>query len=132
MSDNDITVDQARGILRRAYWDDVREIIRDAKDEITSGNLARDEDTIREYLHETVDGHQRVIYAHLNFETLLCCSNEDAYTQDFGGEGVVTGGAVNWSVLAHAALYNDVMQQADSDGLFDVPDDDIEEDDGDE
>lgn len=53
-----------------------------------------------------------MIYTGQALDTLLWCSNQDAYTDEYGAEGVVEkGGGVNWSLLAYAALLEDVRDQ---------------------
>jgi len=109
--------DAALRVLRADYYDDVRtcadDIDREARERRAEG-----ETDLREWLlervHETCDGHSRVIYTGLAIETLLFSDNESAYVDDFGSEGVCSDGAVNWSLLAFAAFERDVMEQLDA------------------
>ena len=102
-----ITVEDAQRRLRAEYWDDVRVIVEDAKRAIKDKEID-DEDGLSDWLHETVDGHGRVIYTGRAIEGLLYTDNEDAYTDDFGTEGIVRDGSINWSGLAYAYLMADV------------------------
>ena len=135
--------DAALRVLRADYWDDVRACAQDIADDAT--RRAKDGETdLRDWLlervHETCDGHSRVIYTGLAIETLLFSDNESAYVDDFGEDGVCTDGAVNWSALAFAAFERDVMEQldallpdvnADDLGLEPEDEDDTDEDDED-
>ena len=64
-------------------------------------------------LHELVDSLHRVIYTREAIEVLRYCSSdaENAYVQDFGTDGLVTDGAINWSALAYAAIYRDIAER---------------------
>lgn len=119
MTAENITLEQARDRLRADYWEDVRDIVRDARDEIKAGRLLPINSSINDYLWESCDQHQRVIYTHLNLDTLCWSSNHDAMTEEMGTDGVTTDGVVNWPALAFAALYHDVMEQAHAENLFD-------------
>jgi hypothetical protein len=117
----------ALNVLRVDYYDDVRGCATDLYEQAKTAR-AEDEPHLREWLlehvHETCDGHSRVIYTGLAIETLLFSDNESAYVDDFGTDGVCADGAVNWSALAFCAFERDVFEQLEALGL-DVNADDL-------
>ena len=113
---------EADRIKRHSYWQDVR----DAAEYIKSELLDRVKDgeygdTLREWLqehiHETIDGSARVIYTKQAQEALLYSDNDGAYIEEFGGDGVVEDGCINWSRLAFGAFDADVKEHL---GAIDV------------
>jgi len=134
--------DAALRVLRQDYYDDVRACAENIRDEAV--RRAKDgesdlRDWLLEHVHETCDGHQRVIYTGLAIETLLFSDNDSAYVEEYGTDGIASDGAVKWSVLAYTAFERDVMEQLDAlgmdvtaDDLGLTPDDDDTDEDGDE
>lgn len=132
-----ITVDEADRVLRADYWDDVRSVVDNAADEIENGNITTD-DELSDWLHETIDGHSNIIYTRSNFHVLLYSDNSDAYADEFGEEGMIRDGNVNWPALAYAAMLADVRDTiGDFDEFIDQhkpsdPDDETDTDDADD
>ena len=58
-----------------------------------------------EWLHETLDGCEEVIYTARSKAVLLASSNEDAYVEDFGEAAPTVHAAAMW------ALQRDIMEQ---------------------
>jgi len=77
------TVDDAIRILNRDYFDDVRGIVEDCKRAIRDGEVCSD-DELNDYLVESCDQHQRVIYTWQARLGLLSTDNADAYEDEFG------------------------------------------------
>lgn len=115
---NDERIDAARRILRADYWQDVRNVADNLRDEIKAGNItSRDEaDT---YLDESVDGHQRVIYTAQAIEGLLYTDNESAYVDETGSPPPSQAFEDNsaWSQLMYYAFRADIL-----DTLSDIDD----------
>lgn len=107
-----ITLEHALRVLQKDYWDDVRGIIEDCKDAIESGEIKTDEDLDR-YLWETVDGCGRVIYTGEAMLGLRFSENDGAYLEEYGTDGAVENGQLNWSRLMFAALMADVREHPD-------------------
>ena len=123
---NDAAVQDAENILRREYWQQVHGIIEDAKQAILDGEIT-DTEGLDTWLHETIDGHQWVIYTKYNFFVLLYSDNESAYVDDFGQEGLVRDGAINWAAMAYCAMMADVRASLpDEDKLFQEVEDETE------
>jgi hypothetical protein len=61
----EVSFDDAMRAARQAYWAEVRslaeDVIGEARDNATSGDWT-DEDDLRTYIHESIDGHAWVIY----------------------------------------------------------------------
>lgn len=121
------TRDAALAFLRSDYIDDVdgiaADIEREARERAKDGEPHLRE-WLMDYIHETVDGCQRVIYTGLAIEALLFSDNDSAFVDDFGSEGVVKDGAVNYSALAYCAVERDVIAELERRGI-DVNDDDL-------
>ena len=117
------------------YYKEVRSISDDIATEARSGSHGTGEDCrewLLEYLHETIDGHEYVIYTQKSQFVLAHSTNDGYSVEEFGSEGIVTDGCLNWAFLAFGALYADVMECLDGlsmpDGSeFDVNDPNPEE-----
>ena len=111
-------VKTAEGIKYRAYHDTVRGFVTDLQEQIAAGDIT-DADGAREYLEQSIDGCHDVIYTHAAIEVCRQSSNDGAYFDDFGTEGAVTDGGIEWSKLAYCALLADVMEElGDFEELF--------------
>ena len=93
--------DEAEAVLRRDYWSDVRGIIQAARTDCPA-----DEDP-SDWLHETVDGHQRVVYTWLAREGLLWSGNPDAHLEEMGEPPATP------EVAMYCALRADVEEHAE-------------------
>jgi hypothetical protein len=108
--------DLAWRILRADYWRDVRSISESIRDAIKDGEVT-DSESLSDRIHEECDGHQRVIYTSLNMETLLVSDNADAYADEFGEDGLIKDGSVNWAAMAYCALQADLNKQLEAEGV---------------
>ena len=101
--------DLASGITQECF----DEFPEDQQAEIREDN---DNDAFREALyerlHETIDGHQWVIYTAYNFDILRHSPNNDYSVVNFGAEGVANEAGMNWGYLAYGALYADVQEHS--------------------
>jgi hypothetical protein len=115
-------VKEAERVMRSDYYQDVRDAAESIKDEL-EGQIKDGEEgeSLREWLiehiDETIDGHSRVIYTASAIECLRFSDNDGAYIDDFGTDGVVSDGGINWSTLAYSAFRQDVIEQLDSMGV---------------
>lgn len=132
------TREDGERILRADYWEDVRDTAESIKaelaDRIKDGERG---EPLREWpldhIHETVDGSRRVFITGLAIECLLFSDNDGAYIEEFGTDGVVSDGSINWSALAYAAFERDVIAQLEAlDVDVNDPDPYEEEDEGEE
>jgi len=103
-------------ISRAEYWNEVHEIAQGAIDEVVPFlPLEENEDDIREKLEEyvgnTLDTHQWVIYTCYNFDVLKHSDNSGYYFDHHGPDGLVEGGQLRFDRLAVFALYGDVMEK---------------------
>ena len=111
-------------MTREAYWAEVRScaesILSETREYFDGGDW---QDALQRRLHETIDGHEWIIYTHRNREVLVHASNPDAYAEEFGGTPATGPGddAVNWAVLAYAALYADVRDHLSDLDAWDEP-----------
>jgi len=78
-----ISVDDALSVLNRDYFDDVRGIAEDCKRAVKDDKVSNDEE-LSDYLHQSIDGHERVIYAYQARIGLVCTDSVDAYEDETG------------------------------------------------
>jgi len=107
--------DEAIRILRAEYYQSVRAAAQDFGRAVKDGEIT-DQESMSEWVHQTVDGSYWVIYTHANFQVLLCSDNQDAYSEQFG-EPPVEGNSIKWAALAFAAMEQDLLQQISAEGL---------------
>ncbi len=103
-----ITVEDATSAITRDYYEDVKGVGDDIIRAIKDGEIENEEDADR-YLHETIDGTQRVIYTWQARLGLLASSNADAYFEEGLGELVCTD-SVPYEQLMYWALRADVLE----------------------
>jgi len=108
-------------IKYKQYWDEVSDLSINIVDEAidqNAGVFERDEveELINDrILHETIDGHEWVIYYANNLDVLKHTNNEDYAEDNFGGEGLVKalkeGGVTKLHTsIVFWALYADVQE----------------------
>lgn len=124
-----ITHDDAMQVLRKEYFDTVRGIVADLERAIKDKEVTT-EDEAQDWLHETVDGCQDVIYTYRAQQVLLHSDNSDAYSSEYGEEGIIENGQIQWSRMAYAALMADVRDAIGDMGKLFTEDDDTDEDEG--
>lgn len=117
LTDTDITA-IADGIASREYHATVAGIVEDLKRATADGEIT-DRDAAMEWIEQTIDGHHDVIYTACAQEILRQSRNDGAYFDDFGSEGAITDGGIEYSKLAYCALRADVLEAiADLDAWF--------------
>lgn len=102
--------DLAHTILRGAYYTDVREVAEEALQQIESGEITNT-DELDTWLHETVDGHERVIYTGQAMDTVRYSDNDEEMVSEFGADGLVKGDSIQWSQIAYHAMLADVREE---------------------
>ncbi len=100
----------------RTYADDVADVVSAFKDAVETGEIT-DTESADEWLWQTIDGHSRVIYTAKAKECLYESTNDGAYFEDFGSEGAVKDGSLNWSAFAFCAFRQDVLEALSADGI---------------
>lgn len=100
-------------ILRADYYRSVRETAEDIKMRIVQQEIT-DRDALTEAIDEAADSSHRATYTYAHFQCLRYSEHDRAYVDEFGGEGVVKDGAVNWGALAYAAFRADVIDWLES------------------
>ena len=105
-------------ITRTHYYDEIKSIATNLAEEALSDNdWARDaaeEDINDSRLHETIDGHQWVIYTAYNLDVIRHSDSSDAYTDNFGaadaGQVLKDKGIDGLhAVMAYCAMEQDVQ-----------------------
>lgn len=90
-------------LLRRWYFEEVRSLAREALRENPKDEEARDE-----WLHETIDGHEYIIYTGKTLGVLLCSDNADAEEEETGEK------STDDARRAYFAMRADVREQLDA------------------
>lgn len=112
-NDDEREHDEAVRVLRAEYYQDVRDMVGNAMEEIRAGNIT-DREGFDEHINQSVDDSYWVIYTHANKQVIFVSDNDDAYVDEFG-EAPVEGGDINWAAMAFAAMQRDVYDAVDDD-----------------
>jgi hypothetical protein len=115
---------EADRIKAAEYQETVRDVAKGIIDAVRAGEVT-DWDDLETRLHEDIDGHHDVIYTYAAMQVILHSSNDSAYFEDFGDEGAVEDGAIQWSRLAYAALMADVREELQRSDEIDMDEDDL-------
>ena len=91
------------------YWKQVDGIVSDLIEEGQADKL--DTDELTERLHETIDGHEWVIYTGYHYEVLQHSPNDGYSVENFGADSIVKDGVLDTAALAYGALYGDVSER---------------------
>jgi len=121
-------------MTQRTYWNEVTSIAEsvtsEAFDEFDKGtqreimeNNQLDEwrERLSDMLHETIDGHQWIIYTSYNYDVMRFSDNEGYAVSEFGAESVIDDGALIVSAIAFWALHQDVLEH----GAFGVVEEEL-------
>jgi hypothetical protein len=104
-------------ITRSQYYDEIKSIASSMAEEALSDNDwdrdAAEEDINDSRLHETIDGHQWVIYTAYNLDVIRHSDNSDAYVDNFGtadAGGIIKDKGIDGlhAVMAYCAMEQDV------------------------
>ena len=120
-ADNPIRHKQGENIMNsQEYWKEVEEIADSIACEAMADNDndrdQAEEDINDRRLHETIDGHQWVIYYSYNLDVIKYSDNENYYSDNFGAESLASsleqGGLDTLHChIAFWALYADVQDK---------------------
>jgi len=109
VSESDVKA--AINILTHDYYNDVRSVAKDLATRMKHGEI--DGDEYQDAVHAAIEGTQRIIYTFQAKCGLLVSDNADAYSEEFGEEGMVVGGNIQWERLAFVAMQQDVYKELD-------------------
>lgn len=101
------------------YWKEVSSIISNLREEIKRG-VIEDEDGAREWLEQTVDGHEWVIYTAKSLEMLQHCKHEDDCFDVDPFTPETKNASDVYRRLAYYGLLGDVMDEVVLSTLFEV------------
>lgn len=94
---------------RTEYYTEIRSLA-DSLIEDARGQKM-DSEAFDEYLWESIDGHQWVIYTHQSQQVVACSDNDGYAAENWGAESIVRDGAIHWAGLAFGAMYADVQEE---------------------
>ena len=101
------------------YWREVNELAEMLVSESMADNSGDKDAAMEEIqdsrLHETVDGHQWIIYTYYNLQVIQFSDNEDYYSDNFGAdslaEALESGGLdILHCHIAYWAFYADIQE----------------------
>lgn len=132
--------DNALSLMKDAYRAHVDELAKDMAEEYASGDHGTGEkarEALIDGMHETIDSDRWVFVTSMAQAVVLVSGNSGAYVDNFGKDGVVADGEINWPALAFAALEADVLEVMHAMDDFDPndpcpADGDVEEDEEDD
>lgn len=107
-------------ISAQEYWKEIDELCAEALEQAREGKTEP-----HDWLWETLDGHQWVIYTGYAFDVLKHSDNDGYAIEAWGPDGIVADGSIQWGKLVFGAMYGDCMDRADFD-WHRVPDDEAE------
>lgn len=106
--DDSVSFDAAITALRAWHYSAVRDLVDDCIREMRDANPADRDGWIADWLHESIDGHNHVIYTIKAKAILLASDNEDAYEDEIGD------GTADVSARAYMAFRADAMELLDA------------------
>lgn len=107
--------------LAHTYNEEIRSLAEDYVKRIKAGDF-EDREAFLQDVHETLDGHAFVIYTFKAQCVCLVSDNSDVYVDNYGSDGLVKDGYINWEAMAYAAMEADLLDALYAD--VDVNDDD--------
>ena len=117
------------------YRQEIRDLAAEVMRETRSGDHGTGEQArewLLEWVPETLDGHAFVIYTAQAQAVLAISENDSAMVDNYGSDGLVTDGGLNWSAMAYCAMEADLMDYLSRQDDFDVNDPNPERDEDDE
>jgi hypothetical protein len=96
-------------MTRKEYWDEIRSLAT-AFDEAVADEQF-DQEAAQEWIHETIDGHQFVIYTYQAKCVGLYTDNPDAMVDDFGADGLIKDGRIHHEGIAYCSMEADLMER---------------------
>jgi hypothetical protein len=115
-------LEEAQRVCRADYYNDVRDVAEEFC-KMWRGGEFDDNDSAMTWLHETIDGHGRVIYTAQAMDCLRYSGNDGAFIDSFGTDGLVKDGCINWSAMAYAAFEADILERINAEDDVDTSED---------
>lgn len=91
------------------YQAAVAEIVSEARDGVSGTGDLDSADALSEFIWQSVDSSEWVIYPHRARQALAASENDGYAIDNWGIESAVENGRISWERLAFGALYADVM-----------------------
>jgi hypothetical protein len=108
---NTVSFEDAINALRTWHYSEVRSIADEAIREMHDAKPDDRDEWLNDWLHETIDSHQHVIYTAMAKATLLASDNEDAYEQEIGStDGSTIEGRAFCAIMADVREHLDARR----------------------
>ena len=92
-------------LSHKAYWEEIQALIEQVMEE-----AAERQEMPADILWELIDSHEWVIYTHQAQSILPHTRNENYVVEEWGDDGIVKDGSINWSLIAFGAMYGDCLE----------------------
>ena len=110
-------IEDAQRTLRTDYYEDVRSVADDLRQQIDDGDF-EDREQFVDVLHETIDGHRRVI---ITWQAMLgvVFSSQDSNLaiEEFGADSIDFSECIPWSKLMFPIFERDVIEMLETLGV---------------
>ena len=108
-------MDQDNQTFEQVVSDSVECLVDEMRDEFEGGTTGEPlRECLMERVHEHCDGHRQVIMT-WRAQALVGYFGTDAYTDNFGEEGLIKDGDINYSAIAYCileqAIYEEMRRQ---------------------
>lgn len=101
------SLDDAIRAISKWYNDEIRGLVETAKEEIKRGNIT----DINDWIHETIDEHEFVIYTYKARLVLVATDNPDAFEDEMGSKPETVEQA------AYGAMSYDLRERLSAEGV---------------
>lgn len=96
----------SKDITYQAYWAEIASLVASAQAEAKEYSS-----DAYDTLHETIDGHQWVIYTAFAFDVLKHTNNDDYAVEELGH--IPGSGPIQWAPLVYGAMLGDCLEHND-------------------
>ena len=96
--------------LRETYYSEINSLAEDYRKRIDEGEFG-DRESFMDDVHETIDGHEFVIYTH-KARCVCLASFNDGAIEDLGPDrpAIIVDGEIQWSAIAFYAMEADLYE----------------------
>ena len=94
----------------KEYWAEIRALVGAYAEAVTDGDITDDE-SASDWLHETIDGHQFVIYTYKAKCVGIHTDHPDPMIDEMGSDGLIRDNRINYEAIAYWAMLTDVQER---------------------
>ncbi len=110
-------IEDAQRVLREDYYRDVQAVAENLKQQIDDGDFD-DREAFLDALHETIDGHRRVIITWQAMQGVIFSSQDaDLGIEEYGADAFDLSDGIPWSQLMYPIFERDVIETLETMGV---------------